>query len=239
MGSDKRLTAGVRITTGPKADLSTPPSAPIPHSVVDDWSITCYGLHVPTETDSRQSILDAGRLTISHKGWAAVGLTEILKVAGVPKGSFYYYFESKDAFGEAMLEEYFTEYLAEMDEIFARTDLDAGTRLMQYWDSWRATQSMDDCQGKCLAVKLGAEVADLSETLRLAVKEGTTAIIGRIQSMIDSGLDDGSLSIDSASHVAAQTLYDLWLGASVMAKIRRDVTPVDNAMALTKHLLHH
>ncbi|MET1021325.1 MAG: hypothetical protein ABWX69_03890 [Arthrobacter sp.] len=59
--------------------------------------------------------------------------------------------------------------------------------------------------------------------------------------MIDSGLDDGSLSIDSASHVAAQTqtLYDLWLGASVMAKIRRDITPVDNAMALTKHLLHH
>ncbi|MET1087496.1 MAG: TetR/AcrR family transcriptional regulator [Arthrobacter sp.] len=194
---------------------------------------------MPTETDSRRSILDAGQRTIAHKGWAAVGLTEILKAAGVPKGSFYYYFESKDAFGEAMLKEYFAEYLAEMDEIFARTELDAGTRLMQYWDSWRATQSLDDCQGKCLAVKLGAEVADLSETLRLAVKEGTAAIIERVQSMIDAGLDDGSLSIDSASHVTAQTLYDLWLGASVMAKIQRDITPVNNAMALTEHLLHH
>lgn len=194
---------------------------------------------MPAETDTRRSILEAGQRTIAQKGWASVGLTEILKVAGVPKGSFYYYFESKDAFGEAMLEEYFTEYLADMDEIFDRTELDACTRLMQYWDSWRATQSLDDCQGKCLAVKLGAEVADLSETLRLAVKEGTTAIIGRIQSMIDSGLDDGSLSIDSASHVAAQSLYDLWFGASVMAKIRRDITPIDNAMALTEQLLHH
>ncbi|GAB3120552.1 TetR/AcrR family transcriptional regulator [Glaciibacter psychrotolerans] len=192
---------------------------------------------MPTQADSRRSILDAGQRTVAHKGWAAVGLTEILTVAGVPKGSFYYYFDSKDAFGEAMLGEYFTEYLAEMDEIFAQTDLDAGTRLMQYWESWRSTQSLDDCQGKCLAVKLGAEVADLSETLRLALKNGTTGITDRIQSLIDMGLDDGSVSIDSAADVTAQTLYNLWLGASVMAKIQRDISPMDSALALTRHLL--
>lgn len=194
---------------------------------------------MPTETDSRRSILDAGQRTIAHKGWAAVGLTEILKVAGVPKGSFYYYFGSKDAFGEAMLEEYFTEYFADMDEIFGQTDLDARTRLMQYWENWRATQSLNDCEGKCLAVKLGAEVADLSETLRVALKNGTTGITDRIQSMIDLGLTDGSLSIASTPDVAAQTLYDLWLGASVMAKIQRDITPMDNALTLTEYLLHH
>lgn len=193
---------------------------------------------MPTETDSRRSILDAGQRTIARKGWAAVGLTEILTVAGVPKGSFYYYFGSKDAFGEAMLQEYFTEYFAEMDEIFGQADLDARTRLMQYWENWRATQSLNDCEGKCLAVKLGAEVADLSETLRVALKNGTTGITDRIQSMIDLGLTDGSLSIDSAPDVAAQTLYDLWLGASVMVKIQRDITPMDNALTLTEYLLH-
>lgn len=193
---------------------------------------------MPTETDSRRSILDAGQRTIAHKGWAAVGLTEILKVAGVPKGSFYYYFGSKDAFGEAMLEEYFTEYFADMDEIFGQTDLDARARLMQYWENWRATQSLNDCEGKCLAVKLGAEVADLSETLRVALKNGTTGITDRIQSMINLGLTDGSLSIASTPDVAAQTLYDLWLGASVMAKIQRDITPMDNALTLTEYLLH-
>lgn len=191
-----------------------------------------------TKTDSRQSILDAGQRTIAHKGWAAVGLTEILKVAGVPKGSFYYYFGSKEAFGEAMLTEYFIEYLADMDQIFSQPDLSAAKRLMQYWESWRATQSLDDCQGKCLAVKLGAEVADLSKTLRLALKDGTTAVIGRIETMIEAGLDDGSLLIDIPVPVAAQTLYDLWLGASVMAKIQRTPAPMDNALTLTGQILH-
>lgn len=39
-----------------------------------------------------------------HRGYAAVGLTEVLREAHVPKGSFYYYFDSKDTFGEAMME---------------------------------------------------------------------------------------------------------------------------------------
>lgn len=193
---------------------------------------------MPPETDSCRRILDAGQRTIAHKGWAAVGLTEILKAAGVPKGSFYYYFRSKDAFGEAMMVDYFTEYLADMDRIFAQPERSAADRLMEYWESWRATQSLDDCQGKCLAVKLGAEVADLSEPLRLALKKGTTSITKRIEKMIDAGLEDGSLSIDTNPPVVAQTLYDLWLGASVMAKIQRNTTPMDNALTLTTHLLH-
>ena len=40
---------------------------------------------------------------MGRKGYSGVGLTEILTAAGVPKGSFYHYFASKDAFGEAMV----------------------------------------------------------------------------------------------------------------------------------------
>ncbi|WIB77640.1 TetR/AcrR family transcriptional regulator [Curtobacterium sp. MCPF17_002] len=193
---------------------------------------------MPTETTSRQAILDAGQRTIAHRGWAAVGLNEILKVSGVPRGSFYYYFPSKDAFGEAMMQEYFREYVADMDGIFAQHDVPAAERLMQYWRQWRDTQSLDDCQGKCLAVKLGAEVADLSEPMRLALKDGTTAITERIATMIAAGQADGSLAVGSDPATTAETLYDLWLGASVMAKIHRRTAPVDNALAMTAQLLH-
>jgi TetR/AcrR family transcriptional repressor of nem operon len=40
-----------------------------------------------------------------------------------------------------------------------------GRRLINYWASWYDNQSYNDCQGKCLAVKLGAEVSDLSEPM--------------------------------------------------------------------------
>ena len=45
--------------------------------------------------NTRQHILETGHRIISGKGFASVGLNEILKSAGVPKGSFYHYFESK------------------------------------------------------------------------------------------------------------------------------------------------
>ncbi|TCK64569.1 TetR/AcrR family transcriptional regulator [Curtobacterium sp. PhB136] len=193
---------------------------------------------MPIETDSRQAILDAGQRTIAHKGWAAVGLNELLTEAGVPRGSFYYYFKSKDVFGEAMMQEYFREYLADMDEIFERQDLPAADRLLRYWQQWRETQSLDDCQGKCLAVKLGAEVSDLSEPMRIALKDGTTAIIERITRMITAGQTDGSLAADIDAESTAQTLYDLWLGASVMAKIHRNTAAMDNAYGITTQILH-
>jgi len=193
---------------------------------------------MPTDTDSRQAILDAGQRTIAHKGWAAVGLNELLSEAGVPRGSFYYYFKSKDVFGEAMMQEYFREYLADMDEVFGQQDLPAADRLMQYWQHWRETQSLDDCQGKCLAVKLGAEVSDLSEPMRIALKDGTTGITERIARMITAGQADGSLSSEIEPARTAQMLYDLWLGASVMAKIHRTMDSVDNAYSITAQTLH-
>lgn len=191
-----------------------------------------------SKTDSRQSILNAGQRTIAHKGWSAVGLTEILTAAGVPKGSFYYYFNSKEAFGEAMLARYFNEYLADMDAMFARPDVPAAERLMDYWRTWRATQSLDDCEGRCLAVKLGAEIADLSEPLRVALEHGTTAITGRLETILEAGLGDGSMSLRSSVPVTAQTLYNLWLGSSVMAKIQRTPAPMDNALTLSSQILH-
>jgi TetR/AcrR family transcriptional regulator, transcriptional repressor for nem operon len=188
--------------------------------------------------DTRRSILDAAQRIMAHKGFAAVGINEVLSEAGVPKGSFYHYFNSKDSFGEAMMKAYFTDYLADMDRILAQPGLTSAQRLMNYWQNWRETQSVDECQGKCLAVKLGAEVADLSESMRLALKEGTTAIVDRLERIIDSGIGDGSLSIDGDARATAQVLYEMWLGASVMAKIHRDISPLDTTTAITRRLLH-
>lgn len=109
---------------------------------------------------------------------------------------------------------------------------------MAYWQLWRETQSFDECQGKCLAVKLGAEVSDLSEPMRLALKEGTGAIVDRLERTITGGLTDGSIVIDGAPRETAQILYDMWLGASVMAKIHRSLEPLDATTAMTRRLLH-
>jgi len=193
----------------------------------------------PTSTsDVRSHILATGQRIMAGKGYSAVGLNEILTTAGVPKGSFYHYFSSKDAYGEAMLERYFEDYLAELDGTLRQPGLTAAQRLMNYWQSWQMSQSFEQCQGKCLAVKLGAEVADLSEAMRLVLRRGTEAIVARLAQVLAEGIGDGSLTVDGEADTVAGSLYQLWLGASVMAKIERSTRPFDTALAATRNMLH-
>jgi len=187
--------------------------------------------------DVRSHILETAQKIISRKGYSAVGLNEILAAADVPKGSFYYYFKSKDAFGEAMLQSYFEEYHANMDAILNAENQTNSQRILNYWNHWQESQASFDCQGKCLAVKLAAEVADLSEAMRLALKSGTAGIIDRLAEAIERGNADGSLKTKVEPSSLAQTLYQMWLGASLMAKITRDMAPIHNAMTSTRSLL--
>jgi len=189
-------------------------------------------------TDVRQKILASGRHTMGGKGFSAVGLNEVLTAAGVPKGSFYHYFGSKEAFGEALLQDYFDEYLAEMDQIFRAGGQTSAQQLDSYFAAWMASQSFEDCQGKCLAVKLGAEVADLSPAMRAALRSGTAGIIQRLARAIEGGQADGSLACSGDASALAQSLYQLWLGASIMVKIVRGPQPFDNALRATRQILH-
>jgi TetR/AcrR family transcriptional repressor of nem operon len=186
----------------------------------------------------RDNILAVGQRIMSGKGFSAVGLNEILTEAKVPKGSFYHYFDSKDAFGEAMLSNYFEDYLADLDAVMAEPGASTAQRLLNYFAMWRDNQSFLDCQGKCLAVKLAAEVADLSEAMRAVLNQGTSAIIARLTAALESGVEDGSLAIDDNARPVAESLYQLWLGASVMVKIVRSAEPFDAAMAITRRMLH-
>ncbi|HYR24899.1 MAG TPA: TetR/AcrR family transcriptional regulator [Aquabacterium sp.] len=192
---------------------------------------------VSAPTDVRQHILDTAQAIIGGKGFAAVGLNEILRAADVPKGSFYHYFGSKEAFGEALLEAYFTDYLARLDTLLGQPGVPAAEKLMRYWHHWLDTQATCDSKGKCLAVKLAAEVSDLSEAMRAVLQQGTDRIIDRLAQAIDEAVADGSLQGPLQARDTATTLYQLWLGASLRAKITRDRAPLESALSATHRLL--
>ena len=186
----------------------------------------------PRHDNTRQHILDTGNRLIAGKGFSGVGLAEILEAARVPKGSFYHYFKSKEQYGQALLESYFDDYLADLDYLLGNPAIPARERLLRYWQRWLQSQG-DDCQEqKCLVVKLSAEVADLSDAMRLTLRDGTDRIVDRLAACIIAGIGDGSIAA-TAPRETAQTLYQLWLGASVLAKLHRPRTPLEGAMPFT------
>lgn len=191
-----------------------------------------------SETKSaRQTILETAQLIVGRKGFSAVGLNEILQAADVPKGSFYHYFNSKDAFGVVLLDTYFDNYVQGMQQLFDQPGLTHCAKLMRYWQCWVDNQTGCTDAGKCLAVKLGAEVSDLSEPMRLALQRGTSRTIDLLAVALQRGVEDGSLLLQHSSQALAPQLYALWLGASVMSKITRTSAPFDQAQLLTRQLL--
>ena len=194
---------------------------------------------------TKDHILDCGERLIASKGFVGVGLSEILTVANVPKGSFYHYFSSKERFGEELLKRYLDNYLQRLDILLTTGDTSARERLMGYWSYWNTTQcgiADSTCPepqtgSKCLIVKLSAEVADISEAMRLALRDGTQQVVQRIARCIDEGRADGSVSAALEPLETALTLYELWLGASLLAKLRRDSSAFDHALRSTEMLL--
>ncbi|MDE1464001.1 TetR/AcrR family transcriptional regulator [Spartinivicinus poritis] len=187
--------------------------------------------------ETRETILNAGEQLILSKGFSAVGLAQILTQANVPKGSFYHYFRSKEQFGVELLKRYFDSYNQLILALFDQPEKTGKQLLMEYWQRWFENQATICCDKQCMAVKLSAEVSDLSDDMRLILKSGIDSIIQKIATCIEQGINDGSLSAELEPHHTAFTLYQQWMGASLITKVRRDESAITNAMALTERIL--
>lgn len=181
-------------------------------------------------SDTRQQILSTAQNIILGKGFAAVGLNEILKTAGVPKGSFYHYFESKEHFGSAMLENYFDQYMLTLDEQLNDKTQPAVERLLSYFDKWKVSQCSDTTVDKCMVVKLSGEVTDLSESMRLALKQGTQRVIKRIANLVQEAVDNGEETLTDDAHIVAEEMYCLWVGATLLTKVNHTPDALHVAM---------
>ncbi|MFM9437358.1 TetR/AcrR family transcriptional regulator, transcriptional repressor for nem operon [Janthinobacterium sp. CG_23.3] len=187
--------------------------------------------------ETRQHILDVARTLMTNKGYTAVGLAEVVATARVPKGSFYYYFKSKEEFGQALLEEYFSAYLSTVDSLLSTQGQTPVERLLNYFRYWSDTQGTDLPDGKCLVVKLGPEVCDLSDDMRSILEQGTRGIVARIAGCVAAGQAEGQIATRDTATALAESLYQLWLGASLLAKLGKRNEPFDIAMATTRRLL--
>lgn len=194
-------------------------------------------------SDTRQQIIDTAKNIMLGKGFAAVGLNEILTQANVPKGSFYHYFKSKEQFGDALLEDYLDGYLAHIDaKLSPETKLgpetsSVKTRLLAYFQNWLDTQTADTTQDKCLVVKLSAEVTDLSETMRLTLKLGTDRIINRIAICVQEGIDNGEFPAHMDAQSVTREIYYMWIGATLFTKVNRSRDALEYAMSSLKNKL--
>ncbi|BDH46134.1 TetR family transcriptional regulator [Salmonella enterica subsp. enterica serovar Choleraesuis] len=189
-----------------------------------------------TDCDTREHLLETGERLCLERGFTALGLTELLKTAGVPKGSFYHHFHSKEAFGVELIQRYYQRCDAENTHNFQQAI--SGRERVLNW--FRRTQELfcsSGMSGNCLPVKLSAEVCDLSESMRDALKQGSGRLIQLLSATLREGQQDGSVPNHMVAEELALTLYTLWLGSHLQAKIARDAKPLYCALHSAQSLL--
>lgn len=180
--------------------------------------------------ETREHLLRIGEQLCLQRGFTGMGLSELLTLAEVPKGSFYYYFRSKETFGVALLERYFARFLQDVELQLNQPDGTPRERLLNHF---RAAEQLFTQQGHivgCLGVKVSAEVCDLSEPMRDALQQGGAKITALYAKTLSAAAQQESLEMPHPPAQMAELLSLLWFGASLQSKISREPQPLRLAL---------
>jgi TetR/AcrR family transcriptional repressor of nem operon len=183
---------------------------------------------------TREKLLDRGVALFTEQGYHGVGLQDILNSVGVPKGSFYNYFTSKEEFGAAAIAHYIEPFIVLLDGWLQRPELDALAALEGYFGDLIAELEKRQFVGGCLLGNLLGEVGDTSLTCRLALREAVHSYRDKVQEGIKRGQREGVFRNDLSADVMADLLSDAWQGALLRMKVEQSSQPL---RACCTHLL--
>jgi TetR/AcrR family transcriptional regulator, transcriptional repressor for nem operon len=172
----------------------------------------------------REEIAQAALRQFQAQGFNATGINDITKAAGVPKGSFYNHFSSKEESALEALARYAGTLRFDMLEEPGRPPLERLRNHFEYLG--RDTLDNGFVRG-CLAGNLGAEVADHNEEIRSAVRSGFDRWAAHIQRVLVEAQEAGD--VDSALDVTATALFILsaWEGTLITARAHKSEAPVE------------
>ncbi|MGX1267447.1 TetR/AcrR family transcriptional regulator [Streptomyces phaeoluteigriseus] len=162
-------------------------------------------------SDARSKILSAAQSLIELRGYSALGVAEICKTAGVPKGSFYYFFESKEGLALAVLDEHWAVQRGDWDRVL-RSDQEPLLRLRQLFEetaaAQRAGQATCGTVSGCMFGNLTLELSNQTEAIRQRLQEIFDAQVDMVEEVITAARQRGDVTVvdtrEAARSVVAQ-----------------------------------
>ena len=123
------------------------------------------------ESPTKEKLLNAAEELMRSKGFSATSVDEICEEAGVTKGSFFHYFDSKDNLGREVLERFCCK-AGSLHSTFIGEEKDPLKRVLKYIDA-SIKLSQDPVMAKgCLLGTFAQELSDMSPEIRKACCEG-------------------------------------------------------------------
>lgn len=174
---------------------------------------------------ARERLLDEGlRLLLKH-GYNSLGVQALLEAAGVPKGSFYHHFESKQDFALKVIDRYMEEVHAGLDACLNAPDSPPLDRIRHFFELSREKYGRDGYLG-CMLGGLGQELSGVNETFRSKIEGCFSYIAERMAACVAEASAEGDVPEGVDPHEAADLLLNCWEGAALRSRLWRDPMPL-------------
>jgi TetR/AcrR family transcriptional repressor of nem operon len=181
--------------------------------------------------DTRERILASAEQVVGAKGFNGCGLNEILTRAGVPKGSFYHYFASKEALGVALIERARDEHVELMRPMLTDRERSPRERLRAVFEMGYEECKENGTTCECLIPKLALETSQLSDPVHAAVQNAYRQWTSMLANVLREGQAAGEIAASQDAEHLASVLVMLWEGATIRMQIERSLRPLEDMLA--------
>jgi TetR/AcrR family transcriptional regulator, transcriptional repressor for nem operon len=173
----------------------------------------------------REQIVEAGLKTLLQKGFNACGVRDITDAAGVPTGSFYNHFVSKEALGAEIVERYARD--DSRRKALKDKTLPPLERLRRHFAGLSQMYADLEYGRGCLLGNFSAELADQSPPIRERLAALSASWTKDIEDAVRDAQADGSISSTTDPADLAAFLLDSYEGALLRARIEKSGAPLD------------
>ncbi len=177
---------------------------------------------------TREHLLEVGLRQVRLSGYTATGVKEILQLAGVPKGSFYHHFPSKEAFASELLQRYADAEIERIQRVLDDATIAPLKRLRVYFDELATTNGFGAEVSGCLMGSMSLEVAGQSEALQDQLRSLFEVWQEAIARVLREAVQRNDLDKSMQTDQIAEFLLNGYEGALVRMKADRNNRPLKN-----------
>jgi len=177
-------------------------------------------------SDAKPRLLQAAMDLIWTRSYGAVSVDDICERAGVKKGSFYYFFKSKDELVAAAMDAKWEEIRPAYDRIFSasRPALERLRDAFDYaYEKQKELRDQHGCALGCPFSSVGTELIAADKTLRDAVQRMIRAKQKYFESALRDLQSEGLLQPGQDPAVLARQAYSYFEGVLAQARISDDL----------------
>jgi len=172
---------------------------------------------------TKKALLEEGMQQLAENGYHGTGIKKVLDVVKVPKGSFYNYFASKEAYVSDIIEDYNAQALSMFDDFVAQSNLSAIEQLKAIYQFMLDKLSENKCQQGCLIGSIAAEIGNTYELCQRTMQVGVGDWLSRITLLIATSQKQGSVRNDLPATDIAEVLWSAWEGSLIKMKMDGDI----------------